>query len=380
MKKILVFIIVISILFCSISIPVFAQDIAVSAQSAVLIEAKTDKVIFSKNENEKRPVASTTKIMTVLLCLESGSLDEQFVVDPEAIKVEGSSMGLVEGDIVTKRALCYGMLLPSGNDAANATAIKIAGSYEAFAQMMNSRAKEIGMENTYFVTPSGLDENGNGSTAYDMALLASEALKNADFRAICSQSTAKLSYGNPPYDRWLKNSNKLLNYYNGCIGIKTGFTDDAGRCLISAAERDGVTLICVTLKDPNDWSDHTKMFDYGFTVIKNYDLTVPNEPSKINLVGGYTDTLTVTAAEQPKASLIADDLNKVTSKVVLKKFIYAPVHNGDIVGEIKYYLDNKEIESVPLVLKESAEANLITINPSFFDKIKNFGSTLFNKD
>ena len=282
MRKFLAFLLVAALFFCMVNLPISAQNINISAQAAVLIEAQTGKVLFGKNENEKRPMASTTKIMTTLLCLESGNLDEQFVVDPNAIKVEGSSMGLVEGDIVTKRALCYGMLLPSGNDAANATAIKIAGSYEAFANMMNARAKQIGMLNTYFVTPSGLEGEGHGSTAYDMALLTREALNNADFRAICSQKNSKISFGNPPYDRWLKNSNKLLDYYSGCIGVKTGFTDDAGRCLVSAAERNGVTLICVTLKAPSDWSDHAKMFDYGFSIVKNYDLPVSSEPASIN--------------------------------------------------------------------------------------------------
>ncbi|MCX7658505.1 MAG: D-alanyl-D-alanine carboxypeptidase, partial [Oscillospiraceae bacterium] len=245
MRRIIVFFAVILLFLHFSSSQVFAQgfDVSVSAASAVLIEAQTGKVLYAKNENEKRPMASTTKIMTALICLESGNLDEQFVVDSSAIKVEGSSMGLVEGDIVTKRSLCIGMLLPSGNDAANAAAIKIAGSFEKFAEMMNERAVKIGMLNTHFVTPSGLDADGHYSTAYDMALLAREALKNPDFKAICSQKNIKLSYGNPPYDRWLKNTNKLLTYYNGCIGVKTGFTDAAGRCLVSATERNGVCLI-----------------------------------------------------------------------------------------------------------------------------------------
>lgn len=165
-------------------------------------------------------MASTTKIMTTLLCLESGGLDDQFVVDGEAIKVEGSSMGLTEGDVVTKRALCYGMMLPSGNDAANATAVKLGGSIENFADMMNERAEKIGMTRTCFVTPSGLEGEGHGSSAYDMALLAREALRNPDFAEICSQKKAKVEFGNPPYERWLTNSNKLLDMYQGVKGVK----------------------------------------------------------------------------------------------------------------------------------------------------------------
>ena len=378
MRKFLAFLLVAALFFCIVNLQISAQNIDISAQAAVLIEAQTGKVLFGKNENEKMPMASTTKIMTTLLCLESGNLDEKFVVDPNAIKVEGSSMGLVEGDIVTKRALCYGMLLPSGNDAANATAIKIAGSYEAFADMMNARAKQIGMLNTYFVTPSGLEGEGHGSTAYDMALLTREALNNADFRAICSQKNSKISFGNPPYDRWLKNSNKLLDYYSGCIGVKTGFTDDAGRCLVSAAERNGVTLICVTLKAPSDWSDHAKMFDYGFSVVKNYDLPVSSEPASVNLVGGFKDTVPVKLSAKPTAALVTEDFSKVTSKVILQKFIYAPVKIGENVGEVQYFIDGKLFETIPIVTSEDEEANIDMPNSTLFETIKHYLGALFN--
>ena len=195
-----------------------------SAKSAILIDAKTGTVISEKNEKQRLPMASTTKIMSALLLLESGDLDTQFKVDNNAIMVEGSSMGLCEDDIVTKRALCYGMLLPSGNDAANQTAVMLAGSTEKFADMMNSRAKEIGLKDTNFVTPSGLHDENHYSTAYDMAMLTREALKNEDFREICGTKRAKLKFGNPPYERWLVNTNKLLTMYDGCIGVKTGFT------------------------------------------------------------------------------------------------------------------------------------------------------------
>ena len=156
-----------------------------SAKAAVIISADTGEIIGSHNCDEKLPMASTTKIMTALICLESGSLDEQFVVDSSAIKVEGSSMGLCEGDIVTKYDLCCGMLLPSGNDAANASAVCVSGDVVKFAELMNKRAAEIGMSNSFFVTPSGLDAKGHGASAYDMALLAREALRNDIFREIC---------------------------------------------------------------------------------------------------------------------------------------------------------------------------------------------------
>ena len=167
------------------------EEPEVSAKAAVLISADTGETIYSVNCNEKLPMASTTKIMTTMLCLESGNLYEEFEVDGDAIMVEGSSMGLQKGDIVTKYALCCGMLLPSGNDAANATAVKLAGSLENFAVMMNDRAKELGLSKTWFVTPSGLEGEGHGSSAYDMAILAREALKNDIFREICSSPSTE---------------------------------------------------------------------------------------------------------------------------------------------------------------------------------------------
>ncbi len=368
MRRIIVFLASVLLFLLFPSFEIKAQGFEVSAASAVLIEAQTGKILYAKNENEKRPMASTTKIMTALLCLESGNLDEPFVVDSSAIKVEGSSMGLVEGDIVTKRSLCIGMLLPSGNDAANAAAIKIAGSFEKFAEMMNERAAKIGMLNTHFVTPSGLDAEGHCSTAYDMALLAREALKNPDFEAICSQKNIKLSYGNPPYDRWLKNTNKLLTYYNGCIGVKTGFTDDAGRCLVSAAERNGVRLICVTLKAPDDWTDHQKMLNYGFGIVKNYDLPVP-EISQIGLVGGLKDNIGVSLASAAKLSLTEDDFSKVQSVVFLDKFVYAPVKAGKVVGRVKYSIDGKEVLSIPIILSENADAAITQKEKGFWDNL-----------
>lgn len=187
-----------------------AEPPEISAKAAVVISADTGEVIYAHNAAEKLPMASTTKIMTTLLCLESGGLYDEFTVDSEAIKVEGSSMGLREGDTVTKYALCCGMLLPSGNDAANAAAVKISGSIEKFAELMNKRAREMGLSKTYFVTPSGLEGEGHGSSAADMALLAREALKNDIFREICSQTSLKLRFGDPPYERWLKNTNRLL--------------------------------------------------------------------------------------------------------------------------------------------------------------------------
>ena len=337
----------------------------VSAVSAILIEADTGTVLYSKNEKEHRQIASTTKIMTALLTLEAGEPDKEFQADSAAIKVEGTSMGLREGDTVTRRALCYGMLLPSGNDAANAAAVNISGSKTAFAELMNKRAKQIGMADTNFVTPSGLDADGQYSCAYDLALLTREAMKNEDFSEICALSKAKISFGNPKSERWLVNSNKLLTSYDGCIGVKTGFTDSARRTLVSCAERDGVKLIAVTLNAPDDWSDHTKMLDHGFEKVKMCDLTYDTSGLVLPVIGSDKETVKV-VCDSVKLPLCDEQKEKVTVKVYLPGFVYAGSSAGDKVGEIHYELNGTTIAEAELRSAESCvqakqQADIFTV-------------------
>ena len=377
MKKILSFICTAATAILCLT-PVYSEESepSVSAKACVLVEEKTGRIIFEKNSSEKLPMASTTKIMTTLLCIESGNLDDEFVVDSSAIKVEGSSMGLVEGDVVTKRALCYGMLLPSGNDAANAAAVKIGGTIENFASMMNERAAEIGMTRTGFVTPSGLEGVGHGASAYDMALLAREALKNPVFSEICSQSKAKVEFGNPPYERWLTNSNKLLTMYEGVKGVKTGFTDEAGRCLVSACERDGVSMICVTLNDKNDWDDHMRMYDYGFSKLNASSLS-SDEIIQMQVVGGDCDSIPVKAEGEILFGTDGMTENRITSELFMPPFVYAPLNAGDEVGELKFYYDGRLIDSLPV--KAMKNCNYIQTDKKkkgIKEKIKEF---LFNK-
>ncbi|MFA5659514.1 MAG: D-alanyl-D-alanine carboxypeptidase family protein [Oscillospiraceae bacterium] len=344
----------------------------ISARGAVVIEAQTGRVLFEKNANLILPMASTTKIMTTLLCLESGSLDEYFTVDPTAIKVEGSSMGLLEGDQVTKRILCYGMMLPSGNDAANVTAVKRAGSIESFAVMMNDRAEQIGMTNTSFITPSGLDDytSDHYSTAYDMALLAREALKNSEFRQICSTKNVKLEYGNPPYARWLQNSNKLLSTCEGAIGIKTGFTDKAKRCLVSACERDGVTLICVTLNDSNDWNDHKSLYDYGFSQVTKTEIELDGASLVLNIVGGDKEYIVLRTDRTPVFIIDEKDKTRITTKVYLPAFEYAPVEAGRTVGRAEYFYDGKLVATIPIVANEAVGELIVKPKKSIIQKLK----------
>jgi len=342
----------------------------ISAKAAVLISADTGETIYSLNAGEKLPMASTTKIMTTLLCIESGNLDEEFVVDSEAIKVEGSSMGLVEGDIVTKYALCCGMLLPSGNDAANATAVKLAGSLENFAVMMNNRAEEIGMSKSYFVTPSGLEGTGHGASAYDMAILAREALKNEVFREICSQQSIQVEFGNPPYKRWLKNTNKLLSMYEGVYGVKTGFTDEAGRCLVSACERDGKELICVTLNDRNDWNDHIALYNYGFSHVNLCEYEI-DEEFYVKLAGGTEDKIRLYPEKNPVICTADENIESLKCILKVSPFVYAPVAEGEQCGEISVMYKGREIETIPLFTDKNYDIYKKTEKKkNIFEKIK----------
>ena len=337
------------------------QEPSVSAVSAVLINADTGGVIFEKNADERRAVASTTKIMTALLTLEAGQPDRRFTVDSMAIRVEGTSMGLREGDIVTRRALCYGMLLPSGNDAANAAAVDISGSLSAFADKMNEKAAQLGMNDSHFVTPSGLDAPEHYSTARDMAKLTRAALENEDFRAICGLTSATLEFGNPPYSRTLYNSNKLLKQYDGCIGVKTGFTDNARRCLVSAAERDGVTLIAVTLNAPDDWNDHKKLLDYGFSLVKPQEISL--ESVSVDIVGGTAQKVCAVPDGSVTVGLTASESGGIMTEYRVPTFIYAEVSAGDCIGYVEIYYKEELLRSIPLLAetdcpRETAQQSL----------------------
>lgn len=326
-------------------IPAYAAPENVSAVSAIVIEAQTGTVLWEQNSREKRAMASTTKIMTALLTIEAGDLDREFTVDPLAIMVEGTSMGLREGDRVSRRDLLYGILLPSGNDAANAAAVSVSGSVTAFVKLMNSRARELGLNDTHFATPSGLDAEGHYTTAYDLARLAAYALRDDTFREIVGCTSADVEFGNPPYKRTLYNSNKMLKRYDGAIGVKTGFTDNARRCLVSAAERDGATLVAVTLNAPDDWNDHTKMLDYGFTQVRAYPLET-SCAEKVAVAG--TGQSVGVYAHKETLALTPEQRTKLTRRVLLPGFVYGSVERGDRLGELLFLIDGEVVGRVPL--------------------------------
>jgi len=239
-----------------IVMPAYADAVEISAAAAILMDADTGQVLYEKNADRQMLIASTTKIMTALVVIERGGLQETVTVRPEHM-AEGSSMYLKPGEEITVEALLYGLMLCSGNDAALALA-DTCGGLEPFVARMNETARRIGMENTSFANPNGLDGEGHYSTARDMARLAAYAAGNPTFVRICSTSYATVG------QRTMTNHNKLLRRLDGCIGMKTGYTRAAGRTLVSCVRRNGRRLVAVTLQDGNDWTDHEALFAYGF--------------------------------------------------------------------------------------------------------------------
>lgn len=333
----------------------------VSAQSAVVLTADTGTVLFEKDGRIPRPVASTTKIMTALLALEAAQEQGDPLVDitQEMVAVEGSSMGLQAGDSISLTGLAAGMLLASGNDAANAAALYLDGSLESFAARMNQRAAALGMEDTHFVTPSGLDgEDAQGlghlSTAYDMALLARAALEDQAFRQLCSSPSLTVEFAEPVKRITYTNHNKLLAQYQGCVGVKTGFTKEAGRCLVSAAERDGALLIAVTLNAPNDWEDHTALLDYGFSQMEPYPLAGGDVRLTVPVVGSPVEVVSLRGSNGGEVTLPLGQGAQVERVVHAPKFLYAPVEAGEQVGEICWYLEGQLLGSAPLTAAGAA--------------------------
>lgn len=343
---------IVSVLLSAVvCLAVFVTDVecyTVNASGFVLINADTFEVLAGDNIHKKLSMASTTKIMTALILAEQNTPEKEVITTEEMVTVEGSSMGLLPGDSVSHYELMVGMMLPSGNDAANTTAISVAGSIEKFADLMNKKALEIGMKNTHFVTPSGLDDDEHYSTAYDMALLSAYALKNDLLRDIMSKSSITVTYGNPPYQRTLSNHNKLLKTYEYCIGVKTGFTKKSGRCLVSAAEKDGCRVIAVTLNAPNDWNDHEYLLEYGLGCLQQQDVTYDLPINYISVVGGDLDSVTV-STERFMCGCTDISKNGISAKYEILPFIYAPVKIGQTVGKINYYYDNKIINSCDII-------------------------------
>lgn len=349
MKKAISLVLCLSLLaacaFSAAAEPDYSEP-SVSAACAVVIEPTSGRVLFAKNADKRASMASTTKIMTALLLCENCDLQSTATVTAEMVAVEGTSMGLQAGDTVHYRDLLYGMLLASGNDAANAAAILIAGSLKDFARLMNARAKQLGMSSTNFVTPSGLDDENHYTTAADMAKLAAAAMCNSAFAEAAGSTSAQLEYGSPPYKRTLTNHNKLLRLYDGCNGVKTGFTKKSGRCLVSSAERGGKRVIAVTLNAPDDWNDHKYLLDFGFSQLSDREFLPPKLP-KLRVAGGTNKRVPLTS-ESVTLHMAQADLDRIQTQLELPPCVFAPVKKGEKVGCVRYLLGGKTAAEVEI--------------------------------
>jgi D-alanyl-D-alanine carboxypeptidase/D-alanyl-D-alanine carboxypeptidase (penicillin-binding protein 5/6) len=346
------------LLFASFIVPrVNAEQIGVSAASAILIEAEGGRVLYEKNADVRRGMASTTKIMTALVALESGNVDRTVTVPADAVGVEGSSLYLVAGEKMTLRQLLYALMLRSANDVAAAIAIAVGGSVEGFAEMMNGRAEKMGLENTHFENPHGLDGDGHYTTARELAIITAEALKNEDFVRIVSTFSARLPLDGVPDRRVVVNHNRLLSDYEGCIGVKTGFTKKCGRCLVTAAERGGVRLIAVTLNAPDDWSDHKRMLDHGFGACKRVRLSL-EASGRVSVVGGIGGSVGY-LSDGEAAVTLPYGTDGLRMAVELQRFYYAPINEGEILGRIAYYDGDTLVAENPIVATESVKAKKV---------------------
>lgn len=352
MKRIFCLLVTVIIVCSSLS----CHALELSASSAVLIEAEHDTVLYEKDASSKRTMASTTKIMTAICALEEGDLTQKVKIAPEAVGVEGSSIYLRNGEELTLKELVYGLMLNSGNDAAVAIAYAVSGSVEEFAKLMNKKAKEIGADNSQFKNPNGLDEEGHYTTAYDLAQIAAYAMKNEEFKEIVSTYQTTIPGSEEETKRYLTNHNKLLKRMDGCIGVKTGFTKKSGRCLVSAAERNGVTLVAVTLNAPDDWNDHINMMEFGFERVKRKSLISKDDILQdINVDNGNRKKTRVVCGKD--FSVPAVDGKCYVTRYKAKKSIIAPVKKGDEIGKVEFYLDNMLIGEVSAVAEETVDVD-----------------------
>lgn len=362
------------LLFSGTSLSVSAAP-STSAKSAILIEAESGRVLYQSNAFVRMPMASTTKIMTAIVAIESGDIKRTVTISPDAVGIEGSSIYLYPDEQLTLEELIYALLLESANDAATAIAIEVAGSVDAFSVLMNQKAETLGLTATHFTNPHGLDHEAHYTTAFDLAKITAYALKNDTFRTVCSTVRKTIPLKGNEGTRVLVNHNKLLTRYEGAMGVKTGFTKKSGRCLVSAAERDGLTLIAVTLSAPDDWKDHAAMLDFGFEryekvpLAEKGGLVIP-----LSIVGGNTESVLVANLE-PASAMLKKDRGEITYRIEAPQILYAPLTQGTEVGRVTWLCDGEEIASSPLV----------TINTVEYKKAERQGffawlASLFNRE
>ena len=354
---------------------IFATEI--SSPSAVVICENTGRILYDKNANQKRPMASLTKLMTAIIFVENCRMNEIIQIDKNACYIGGSEVGLVPNTQISAKDLLTGMLLPSGNDAATQIAIHIAGSTENFAKMMNIRAKELGLTNTKFVTPHGLDNEDHYSTAYEMALISKYARNYKEIRDIVQTKYATITINNN--QKQLKNTNALLFDYPYTTGMKTGFTDDAGRCLSASASKDNLNLIAVVLGSESSqirFSETKQILEETFEKYNYYDLSnFTNIYINIPIIKGQKNNYIVTYSDNISEALTKEEYSNIQVKQELLKEINAPMHKNDYIGKVTIYTGDyiiyeKEIHLEYDIQKKKVKDYMYYILSHLFDKFE----------
>ncbi|KXG43357.1 serine hydrolase [Tepidibacillus infernus] len=363
-RKIITIWMVVSILTFGNSSQVFAmteiQPLHISAQGAALIDVKSGRILFEKNGDQKMRIASLTKIMTAIVAIENGNLEDMVTTSDNAYGTEGSSIYLKRGEQLTLEDMLYGLMLRSGNDAAVAIAEHIGGSVEGFAFLMNEKAKILGMNHTHFVNPHGLDDKEHYSTPKDMAILTAYALKNSTFKKIVRTKVKTAPLADESWDRQWINKNKLLHMYQWADGVKTGYTKIAKRCLASSATKNGFQLASITLNASDDWNDSMQMLEYGFNNYSPYEITKGTYAGYVKV--NKNQVVHLETAHDFFYLLKEDEKQRLRKKVNIQ-YVNTFV-SEQIVGNIQLYLDNQYIGSIPVKIrkeKESWKENILSV-------------------
>ena len=334
---------------------------AVSAKSAYVMDTVSDRVLFERNGTRQSLIASTTKIMTALVVCEQCNVLDRMRIPKEAVGIEGSSMYLREGEILTIQELLYGLMLHSGNDAAVALAIHCGGTVEGFAQLMNDKARVLGLKNTHFENPNGLDHPNHYSTARDLAVLAAYAMENPIFQKTVSAKSIRIG------ERYLTNHNKLLWRVEGADGVKTGYTKAAGRILVSSAQRDGRRIVAVTIDDPDDWKDHAALLEKGFSCYEMQTIVKKGQTvGSMEILGGESKVVSLLAAEDFSYPLAPQE--QVVWMVPGPGFSYAPAVEGADAGVVYALIHGKAVGKMPVIYGTTVEQTK-TEERSFFQKL-----------
>ncbi len=321
---------------------------AVSARRAYVLDAVSGRVLYEKNPDERSLIASTTKIMTALIVCEQCNVLDRMRIPREAVGIEGSSMYLKEGEILTLQELLYGLMLASGNDAAVALAIYCGGTVEGFAELMNDKARNLGLSGTHFENPNGLDSPGHYSTARDLAKLASYAMENPIFARTVSAKNVKAG------ERYLTNHNKLLWRVDGADGVKTGYTKAAGRILVSSATRDGRRIIAVTIDDPDDWRDHEALLEEGFSRYQVRRIVSKGEcVGTLEVAGGGSQRVCVLADKDFDYAVAPEERPQLV--IPGPGFVYAPAVEDADAGFAYVFIEGKAVGKIPVVFGSTIE-------------------------